>query len=95
MVNKGLFNLSWEKYLVVLFLLFGAGFFSSGIVTWVAANWDYFTKFQKLYAVQFWLSVSILAAIFFYYRESKKLATGKIKVVTSVFFFIAAVIIGA
>lgn len=95
MADKTLFNLNWEKYLMLLFLLFGVGFFSSGVVTWVAANWDYFSKFQKLYAVQFWLSVSIFAALFFYFRESKKLAAGKIKVVTAVFFFISAVFIGA
>ena len=29
-----LFNLDWQKYLALLFLLLGAGFFSSGVVIW-------------------------------------------------------------
>lgn len=69
-----LFNLDWQKYLALLFLLLGAGFFSSGVVSWIAANWDYFSKFQKLYATQFWLTASLVWALVFYFRESKRLA---------------------
>ena len=90
-----LFNLDWQKYLALLFLLLGAGFFSSGVVSWIAANWDYFSKFQKLYATQFWLTTSLVLALVFYFRESKRLARDRVKTVSSIFFFITAVFVGA
>ena len=90
-----LFNLDWQKYLALLFLLLGAGFFSSGVVSWIAANWDYFSKFQKLYATQFWLTASLVLALVFYVRESKRLAGDGVKTVSSIFFFITVVFVGA
>ena len=90
-----LFNLDWQKYLALLFLLLGAGFFSSGVVSWIAANWDYFSKFQKLYATQFWLTTSLVLALVFYFRESKRLVADGVKTVSSIFFFITAVFVGA
>ena len=76
-------------------MLLGAGFFSSGVVSWIAANWDYFSKFQKLYATQFWLTASLVLALVFYFRESKRLAGDRVKTVSSIFFFITAVFVGA
>ena len=95
MVNNTLFNFSWEKYLTMLFVLLGVGFFTSGVVTWVAANWDYFSKFQKLYALQFWLTVSVLLSLFFYVQEAKKSLADNKKIVSSAGFFVSAVFIGA
>ena len=94
MNSNNLFHLKWEKYLTILFLLFGTGFFSSGLVTWIAANWDYFSKFQKLYGTQFGLIVSLLLALVFYLRENKRLNQERIKWGSSIFFFISAVFIG-
>lgn len=92
MQNTTLFHLSWRKYLTLLFLLLGTGFFASGVITWIAANWDYFSRFEKLYGVQSLFGVSILLSVFFYYYEAKK------KQVTSVlplvFAFLAAVLLG-
>nr|WP_284150317.1 DUF2157 domain-containing protein [Pasteurella multocida] len=72
MQNTTLFHLSWRKYLTLLFLLLGTGFFASGVITWIAANWDYFSRFEKLYGVQSLFGVSILLSVFFYYYEAKK-----------------------
>ena len=94
MNSNNLFHLKWEKYLTILFLLFGTSFFSSGLVTWIAANWDYFSKFQKLYGTQFGLIVSLLLALVFYLRENKRLNQERIKWGSSIFFFISAVFIG-
>ncbi len=38
MNTTGLFNLSWQRYLNLLFLLLTVGFLTSGVVTLIAAN---------------------------------------------------------
>lgn len=72
MQNTTLFHLSWRKYLTLLFLLLGTGFFASGVITWIAANWDYFSRFEKLYGVQSLFGVSILLSVFFITMKRKK-----------------------
>ncbi len=47
MNTSSLFNLSWPRYLNLLFLLLSAGFLTSGIVTLIAANLDYFSDLAK------------------------------------------------
>lgn len=42
MNTTGLFNLSWQRYLNLLFLLLTVGFLTSGVITLIAANLDYF-----------------------------------------------------
>lgn len=71
MQKNTLFNLSWQGYLTLLVALLSAGFFASGVITWIAANWDYFSKFQKLYGVHSLFLITIVLNLFFYYRESK------------------------
>ncbi|HDR1319148.1 GDYXXLXY domain-containing protein [Pasteurella multocida] len=93
MQNTTLFHLSWRKYLTLLFLLLGTGFFASGVITWIAANWDYFSRFEKLYGVQSLFGVSILLSGFFYYHEAKKKQATT--VLPLVFAFLAAVLLGA
>ncbi|MGR3808656.1 GDYXXLXY domain-containing protein [Pasteurella testudinis] len=95
MPNKPLFTASWSTYLLILTTLSAAGFLSSGVVTWIAANWDYFGKFTKLYATQGLFLVSMAAAMVCYYREYRKLGQVRLKFASSSFFFIAAVLIGA
>ncbi|TNH04275.1 DUF4401 domain-containing protein [Testudinibacter sp. TR-2022] len=95
MQNKLLFTASWPTYLLILTTLTAAGFLSSGVVTWIAANWDYFSKFTKLYATQGLFASSIVVGIWVYYREYRKLGQVRLKFVSSTFFFIAAVLIGA
>ena len=65
-------NQSWEKYLWLIFILLATGLFSSGVVTFIAANWDFLTKFQKLYGTQFLLVLVILFAIVMYWQESQQ-----------------------
>ncbi|MGV6989687.1 GDYXXLXY domain-containing protein [Testudinibacter sp. P80/BLE/0925] len=94
-ISSALFAESWQKYLLLLASLTGVGFLSSGVVTWIAANWDYFDKFSKLYATQGLFFVSMAAGMVCYYREYRKLGQVRLKFVSSSFFFIAAVLIGA
>lgn len=89
------FSESWQKYLLILTTLTAAGFLSSGAVTWIAANWDYFSKFTKLYATQGLLFGCIITGMVCYYREYRKLGQVRLKFASSVFFFIAAVMVGA
>ncbi|KGQ70619.1 hypothetical protein OA57_04345 [Chelonobacter oris] len=91
MQNRSLrFTASWEKYLLIL-----AGFFSSGVVTWIAANREQFDKFTKLYATQGLLVLSFVIGIVCYYRESRKQGKVRLKFAAATLFFVAAVMIGA
>lgn len=87
-MDNPLFNLNWQKYLTLIFLLFSIGFLSSGVITWIAANWDFFDKLEKLYGVQILLALSFVAALFglFKYRQNH--------IAVSALFFLSAVIIG-
>lgn len=89
-MENQLFKLNWQKYLTLILLLFSVGFLSSGVITWIAANWDFFSKFEKLYGVQILLILSLCAAVFslFKHRQSPK------QVVVYGLFFLFSVIIG-
>ncbi len=65
-VEKFLFFPSGAFYLGILGVLLGAGLFSSGLVTWIAANWDGFSHFTKLYGIQFIFVFCVLAGLFFF-----------------------------
>lgn len=92
MQQNTLFNLSWQGYLTLLFALLGAGFFASGAITWIAANWDYFSKFQKLYGVQALFLITVALNLFFYYRESKR--TDDSSFLSLIFSFLSLVFLG-
>ncbi|WP_424411608.1 GDYXXLXY domain-containing protein [Pasteurella sp. PK-2025] len=92
MQKNPLFHLSWYQYLTLLLLMFAMGFFASGVITWLAANWDDFSKLQKLYGTQTLFLITFVFAGFFYYRESRKSDS---RWLTSSFFFLLAVLIGA
>lgn len=95
MNTSSLFNLSWPCYLNLLFLLLSAGFLTSGIVTLIAANLDYFSDLAKIYGLQAVLLLSIALGFYFFLRESRKLGKEKLKLLSATFFFITSVLIGA
>ena len=95
MNRTGLFNLSWERYLNLLFLLLTVGFLSSGVVTFIAANWDYLSDLTKIYGLQTLFVFSVMTGGYFFMRESRQLAAEKLKLVSVALFFSAAVLIGA
>lgn len=86
---------SWAKYLGLLALIIGAGFLSSGIVTWLAANWSGFSKFQKLYGTQTVFALLLLLSMGFYWYQKHKLKSPNFAVPSAVMAFIGAVLIGA
>ncbi|SPY33598.1 GDYXXLXY domain-containing protein [Pasteurella canis] len=92
MQQTTLFNLSWQKYLVLLFALLSAGFFASGAITWIAANWDYFSKFQKLYSIQALFFITVGLGLSFYYREVKKAHNSGL--FSLIFSFLSVVFLG-
>ena len=86
-----LFHQSWEKYLRLIFALLAVGLFSSGVVTFIAANWELLTKFQKLYGVQALLVVVTLLAVWIYHKESRQQKLFK----SYALFFVSLIVIGA
>ncbi|QIM62256.1 hypothetical protein A1D29_02480 [Pasteurellaceae bacterium Orientalotternb1] len=78
---------SWDKFLLILFSLLGAGFFSSGVVTWIASNWEHLSKFEKLFATQGLLVLLIGGSLWLSRRAN---AINKIQLL----WFVAAVVIG-
>ena len=94
MNTTGLFNLSWQRYLNLLFLLLTIGFLTSGVVTLIAANLDYFSDLAKIYGLQTLLVVTVLLGIYCFIRESHRQAKEKLKWKTYSIFFVVSVLIG-
>ena len=95
MNTTGLFNLSWQRYLNLLFLLLTIGFLTSGVVTLIAANLDYFSDLAKIYGLQTLLVVTVVLGIYCFIRESRRQAKEKLKWKTYSLFFVVSVLIGA
>ena len=95
MNTTGLFNLSWQRYLNLLFLLLTVGFFTSGVITLIAANLDYFSDLAKIYGLQTLLVVTVVLGIYCFIRESRRQAKEKLKWKTYSLFFVVSVLIGA
>ena len=95
MNTTGLFNLSWQRYLNLLFLLLTVGFLTSGVVTLIAANLDYFSDLAKIYGLQTLLMVTVVLGIYCFIRESRLQAKEKLKWKTYSLFFVVSVLIGA
>lgn len=95
MNTTGLFNLSWQRYLNLLFLLLTVGFLTSGVVTLIAANLDYFSDLAKIYGLQTLLVVTVVLGIYCFIRESRRQAKEKLKWKTYSLFFVVSVLIGA
>ena len=94
MNTTGLFNLSWQRYLNLLFLLLTVGFLTSGVVTLIAANLDYFSDLAKIYGLQTLLVVTVVLGIYCFIRESRRQAKEKLKWKTYSIFFVVSVLIG-
>ena len=90
----GLFNLSWQRYLNLLFLLLTIGFLTSGVITLIAANLDYFSDLAKIYGLQTLLVVTVVLGIYCFIRESRRQAKEKLKWKTYSLFFVVSVLIG-
>ena len=95
MNTTGLFNLSWQRYLNLLFLLLTIGFLTSGVITLIAANLDYFSDLAKIYGLQTLLVVTVVLGIYCFIRESRRQAKEKLKWKTYSLFFVVSVLIGA
>lgn len=95
MNTTGLFNLSWQRYLNLLFLLLTVGFLTSGVVTLIAANLDYFSDLAKIYGLQTLLVVTVVLGIYCFIRESRRQAKEKLKWKTYSLFFVVSALIGA
>ena len=94
MNTTGLFNLSWLRYLNLLFLLLTIGFLTSGVITLIAANLDYFSDLAKIYGLQTLLVVTVVLGIYCFIRESRRQAKEKLKWKTYSLFFVVSVLIG-
>lgn len=94
MNTTGLFNLSWQRYLNLLFLLLTIGFLTSGVITLIAANLDYFSDLAKIYGLQTLLVVTVVLGIYCFIRESRRQAKEKLKWKTYSIFFVVSVLIG-
>ena len=94
MNTTGLFNLSWQRYLNLLFLLLTVGFLTSGVITLIAANLDYFSDLAKIYGLQTLLVVTVVLGIYCFIRESRRQAKEKLKWKTYSIFFVVSVLIG-
>lgn len=94
MNTTGLFNLFWQRYLNLLFLLLTVGFLTSGVVTLIAANLDYFSDLAKIYGLQTLLVVTVVLGIYCFIRESHRQAKEKLKWKTYSLFFVVSVLIG-
>ena len=94
MNTTGLFNLSWQRYLNLLFLLLTVGFLTSGVVTLIAANLDYFSDLAKIYGLQTLLVVTVVLGIYCFIRESRRQAKEKLKWKTYSLFFVSVLIGG-
>ena len=94
MNTTGLFNLSWQRYLNLLFLLLTVGFLTSGIITLIAANLDYFSDLAKIYGLQTLLVVTLVLGLYCFIRESRRQAKEKLKWKTYSIFFVVSVLIG-
>ncbi|MDO4627169.1 MAG: DUF2157 domain-containing protein [Pasteurellaceae bacterium] len=83
---------NWKHYLTLLFSLLGIGLLSSGVVTYLAANWHYFTKFEKLFGTQALLFIVLIAGVYYYHRMKSK---AYFSYFSQLAFFLAQVLIGA
>ena len=80
MNTTGLFNLSWQRYLNLLFLLLTVGFLTSGVVTLIAANLDYFSDLAKIYGLQTLLVVTVVIRYLLLYSRESSTSQRKTKV---------------
>ncbi|MDG2940121.1 GDYXXLXY domain-containing protein [Bisgaard Taxon 10/6] len=88
-----MFQLNWQRYFITLLLIFSIGFLASGAISWIAANWDFFSRQEKLLIAQIGLAISVGMALFSAYKESVRDNTQETWQSLS-FFFLTAVLVG-
>ena len=64
-----IFKMSWQRYLSIIFLAFGVGQLGLALISWVAANWQHWSIFQKLYSVQALVVLLMLVTQYGIYRS--------------------------
>lgn len=84
-----------QQRIAVLFLLTTAATFVSSIINWVASNWQNFTRFEKLYAMQGLVALCVAGTVYSFYqaRQSQQNATYRHKLAAA--FFCLAMSFGA
>ncbi|WP_071058390.1 GDYXXLXY domain-containing protein [Pelistega sp. MC2] len=60
---------SLKTHLSFITLLMGVGFASSGIITWIAANWSVLSNSQKLYGTQGLFFLCVIMSFFLYKKQ--------------------------
>ena len=72
-----IFKMSWQRYLSIIFLAFGVGQLGLALISWVAANWQHWSIFQKLYSVQALVVLLMLVTQYGIYRSRNNLVANK------------------
>lgn len=87
---KNLADITWNQFLIRFFILLSCGLLSSGIITGIASNWVYLTKFEKLYSMQILLVVVVGLMMWFYRHDT----TYRQSLITIIAEFLVALMVG-
>ena len=60
----------WRAFFILAMRVLAVGLLASGLVTWVAANWEGLSRFQRLAGAQILLVLVVLAALFLWWRAA-------------------------
>lgn len=81
---------SWKNYLIGLSFLLGTGFFCSGLISWIAANWYGFSHDEKFYGVQLLFILSLATSLLYHRPPNQQYQA----LPSQVALFISAISIG-
>ena len=85
------FTRSFPHHLWMVLSLLAAGFFASGAISWIAANWSLFGKAEKFGLAEGMFALSLFIGITVYIREVRR---SKPAFQSAVWLFLTAVLIG-
>lgn len=86
-----MFTLPFTHYVFRLLALLAVAFFTSGSISWIAANWSFFGKIEKLTLLEALFGLSLLIGLVIYYRELRRKQP---HFQSQLWLFMAAVLIG-
>lgn len=86
-----LFSRPFSHYLWAVLSLLAVGFFSSGAISWIAANWSLFSKTEKFGLVEGFFLLSLLIGVGVYLREIRRTQP---PFQSAIWLFLSAVLIG-
>lgn len=86
-----LFSRPFSHYLWAVLSLLAVGFFSSGAISWIAANWSLFSKAEKFGLVEGLFALSLVAGVVAYLRETRR---AELPFRSVIWLFLSAVLIG-